>query len=111
MTNTFTFNVNTNGTEFEITISIKAKESVAAVAPAAAILEPIRRAPVDSSNIAAIGYRATDGTLEIEFKTGSVYRYLKVSQYVYDDLLNARSVGSFFNSRIKDEFETVKIKS
>lgn len=78
---------------------------------ASATPDTIRRITVLSSNLESVGYRAADRTLEIEFKGGSVYRYLNVPQGLYDDLMDARSAGSFFNSRIKDEFETVKIKS
>lgn len=44
------------------------------------------------------------GTLDITFHTGRTYQYFKVPQGLYDDLLEARSAGAFFNQRIKGQF-------
>ena len=62
------------------------------------------RIPVDSSNLASVGYDQESGTLEIEFHSGRVYRYTGVPRYLYEGLMQAPSKGRFFNSEIKPLF-------
>jgi KTSC domain len=69
----------------------------------------MRRRPVSSSMIASIGYLARSRMLEIEFVSGSIYRYLDVGQETYDDFLEAPSKGTFFNAHIKDEYSFVRV--
>jgi hypothetical protein len=59
--------------------------------------------------IASIGYLAQSRMLEIEFVSGSIYRYLDVEQETYDDFLEAPSKGTFFNAHIKDEYSFVRV--
>jgi hypothetical protein len=43
--------------------------------------------------------------LEVEFvKTGRVYEYYNVPQFMYDRLLEAPSIGIFFNTEIKNAY-------
>jgi hypothetical protein len=65
--------------------------------------------PVQSSNIAAVGYVEQTETLVIEFLNGSSYEYGNVPLVVYNDLMNASSVGSYFNREIKDNYPCNKI--
>ena len=60
--------------------------------------------PVSSSAIAAIGYDEDREVLEVEFTSGTAYRYLRVSLDVFESFLAARSKGRFFNKRIKDAY-------
>ena len=62
------------------------------------------REPVVSESIAAIGYDDDAEVLEIEFITGSVYRYRGVSQDVFEDFRQAASKGGFFNAYIKNAY-------
>jgi lysyl-tRNA synthetase class 2 len=62
------------------------------------------REPVSSSMIAAVGYDEDREVLEVEFSSGTVYRYLRVSLAVFEAFLAARSKGRFFNERIKDAY-------
>ncbi len=62
------------------------------------------REPVVSESIAAIGYNDDAEVLEVEFVTGTVYRYRGVPQDVYEDFRQAPSKGAFFNRHIKDAF-------
>lgn len=59
---------------------------------------------VTSSNIAAVGHHQALG-LVIEFKNGGIYSYPKVSPLVFQDMLEAESVGSFFHSEIRKKNE------
>lgn len=59
---------------------------------------------VQSSSIASVGYAGATATLEIEFRTGRVYRFFAVPSSVYDGLLAADSKGAYFNRFIRDRF-------
>jgi len=54
---------------------------------------PLTMAPVESSQIAAIGYDAGTLTLGITFKRGGHYRYAGVRQEHFDELRQAPSAG------------------
>lgn len=62
----------------------------------------MERTPVESGTVRSIGY--ADGTLEIEFLTGSVYQYFDVPESIHQALLSADSHGGFFNQQIRGHF-------
>ena len=62
----------------------------------------MKRTRVASSVIAAVGYDATTSELEIEFRSGDVYRYYAVPPSVHRDLMAADSPGAYFNRHISD---------
>lgn len=61
----------------------------------------MKRIEVNSSLIAVIGYDSSNHTLEIEFKSGAIWWYFIVSQDTYDELMAAKSVGTYFLKEIK----------
>ena len=67
----------------------------------------MKRKPVVSSNIKSIGWE--DGTLEVEFNSGAVYRYNNVGETVYTTFLEAQSKGKYFAQYIKGTFEAEKL--
>ncbi len=62
----------------------------------------MERKAVTSSAIASIGYEESSGTLEIEFRTGTVYRYENVPENVYQGLVTASSKGLYFDQHVRD---------
>ena len=64
----------------------------------------MRRHHVRSSVLASVGYDEDAHTLEIEFHSGSVYRYFDVPSDVYDRLLAAESHGEYFSHHIRDQY-------
>lgn len=64
---------------------------------------------VDSSCIDAIAFERSTSTLKIRFHSGSVYQYDDVSYDVFSDLLDAGSIGSFFNYHIKDIYSYTQL--
>lgn len=63
------------------------------------------RQAVSSSNLASIGYDPNSETLEVEFaKTGKVYEYYNVPQFIYERLMEASSHGVFFNAEIRNVY-------
>lgn len=69
----------------------------------------MRREPVDSSSISAIGYDRDLSVLEVEFVHGGVYRYRQVPPSVHRDFLSAQSKGAYFNKSVRDRFPEQKI--
>lgn len=79
--------------------------------------------PVDSSNVAAIGFEVDSfshhipsrhGRLRVRFKSfssksGSTYEYTGVPQQVYTDLLASASKGKHFALHIRDVYPCEKI--
>jgi hypothetical protein len=57
--------------------------------------------PVDSSAIDSVSYDKMKRAMTVDFTDQSEYIYLNVSQQEYDGMVNAVSIGKFFNSRIK----------
>jgi KTSC domain len=62
----------------------------------------IRMREVESSNIAAIGYRG--GVCQVDFLSGSRYRYFEVPDVIYHDFLDTDSKGRYLNEVFKIEF-------
>ena len=65
--------------------------------------------PVESSNIKAVGYRVETKQLLVQFKADTLYSYDGVEADTFEALLNAESVGKYFNANIKDRYTTTKV--
>ncbi len=65
----------------------------------------MERQSVSSSSLASVGYDPGSETLEVEFvATGKVYEYYNVPQFMYDRLVEASSIGQFFNAEIRNAY-------
>lgn len=73
-------------------------------------LKNMLRQNVSSSNVKSVGYDTDSETLEIEFHSGGIYQYLGVPEYIYNSLINASSIGGYFDEHIKDRFRFNKIR-
>lgn len=69
----------------------------------------MNRTPVDSSNIADIGYDEATMTLEVGFRNGTVYQYFDVPYPVYQEFMSASSHGTYLNANIKSVYRYVKL--
>jgi len=76
----------------------------------AAIVSRLKRAPVESAALAAIGYSKRLHVLEIEFRNGAIYRYLDVGADVYDALLNAQSKARFYDQNIRHKYQSLHVR-
>ncbi len=65
--------------------------------------QEITRTPVDSSSIASVGH-SPQAELDVEFRSGAVYRYYAVPRVVLDGFLAAESKGVYFNRHIKGHY-------
>ena len=63
----------------------------------------VTRTPVESSLLSSIGY-SIDATLELEFRSGAIYRYFAVPQTVFEGLIAAASKGAYFNRIVRNCF-------
>lgn len=58
-----------------------------------------RRIPVTSTAIASVSY--SPDALDVEFTSGSTYRYFAVPEHLVHEFLSAESKGVFFNRHIR----------
>ena len=61
------------------------------------------RTAVDSSLLSSMGY-SIEATLELEFRSGAIYRYFAVPQAVFQQLIAAESKGAYFNRHVRNRF-------
>ena len=65
---------------------------------------------VESSALSSIFYDEENRLLYIKFKdTGHIFRYVHVSEDVYQNLKGGESKGTYFNQYIKGRYEYVRI--
>jgi uncharacterized protein len=69
----------------------------------------MERIPVESSNVASIGYDSDTSTLEVEFQSGSVYQYFDVPEHVFDGFVQAPSKGQYLNHEIRDAYRYARM--
>ena len=67
------------------------------------------RQVVDSRSLRSIGYDKRSQTLEVEFKSGTVYRYAHVPIETWSEFLQAKSKGQFFQQHVRDHFPTTRL--
>jgi hypothetical protein len=73
--------------------------------------DAIERQPVQSTVLASAGYDSAKRLLEIEFRSGAIYRYLDVPEEIHRGLLAAESKGHFFGAHIRDKFRCERLKA
>jgi hypothetical protein len=70
----------------------------------------IKRVPVESTNVASIGYSRHLHALEIEFTRGAIYRFLDVPIGIYRDLIAAKSKGHFIAEKIRGRYRFLRVR-
>lgn len=72
--------------------------------------EDVRMKEVDSSCFSEVGYASDTETLYVRFKdSGSLYRYDEIPSNIYRSLMNAESIGKYYNSDIKGKYPCTRI--
>lgn len=69
----------------------------------------MERTPVQSTEIAVVGYDSKKSLLEVVFRRGGVYRYRGVPVDVHQSLMESSSIGTYFAQNIKDSYDYVKV--
>jgi hypothetical protein len=64
----------------------------------------MQRIAVESKAIVSLGYDDETQSLELEFRSGSVYRYLAVPRSVYEWLLRTPNKGVFVARQITGRY-------
>ena len=64
----------------------------------------VQRVTVASSSVASVGYAADDQVLEVEFLSGTVYRYFDVPIEIFASFLAADSKGLYFVRSVKGRY-------
>jgi chromosome partitioning protein len=70
---------------------------------------PITRSPVKSSNMVSVGYCDAEAILEVEFRRGRIYRYLKVPRVHFDGIMNAKSPTGYLNEHVKPFYVCIEV--
>jgi hypothetical protein len=60
---------------------------------------------VRSTAIRAVGYDQATQRMKITFIEGHTYDFCHVPEYIFKGLLDARSVGRYYNDHIKDRYQ------
>ncbi len=70
----------------------------------------MERKKLNSSQIRSVGYDAGSQTLEVEFSSGSIIQYSRVSAELHRRFLAAPSPGSWFRDNIEESFTGRRIR-
>jgi hypothetical protein len=76
----------------------------------AAIVSRIKRTPVESSALAAVGYSKKLRALEIEFRNRAIYRYFDVAPDIYEALMKAGSKARFYDQNIRHKYRSLHVR-
>lgn len=67
------------------------------------------RVDLKSTSLNAATYQDQSALLDLEFRSGAIYRYVGVPAQTYQELLLAESQGRYFNQHIRNRFTYTKI--
>ncbi len=70
----------------------------------------MERKRVNATNLRSVGYDPSSQTLEVEFTSGSIIQYSRVSPEVHRRLMAAPSPGSYFKDNIEEEYTARRIR-
>lgn len=65
---------------------------------------------VESSVFDTVGYSEITQTLDVQFDNSGWYRYTKISPSLFNQFLNAESLGGFYNDYIKGQYPCMDLE-
>jgi len=65
--------------------------------------------PVESSNLAAVGYEPSSQTLHVQFKGGGHYTHAGFPPEAHSAFMASESKGKHYNANIKGKFAHTKV--
>lgn len=68
------------------------------------------RTPVESTDLASVGYDERRHVLEIEFRSGGIYRYAEVPKETFSGLMASESKGRYFAAHIRNHFRHERLR-
>lgn len=57
---------------------------------------------VSSSALSAVEYHEKEKSLDVYFKDGTFHSYSGVSKKTFEEMMKAKSIGGYFNSKIRE---------
>jgi hypothetical protein len=66
--------------------------------------------PVNSSNIAGVGYDAATQEMHVQFSSGATYSYIGVPPEHHEALANADSIGAHFAKHIRPNYTGKRVR-
>jgi len=67
------------------------------------------RSRVTSNPFRSVAYDEKSKTLEVEYNNGRRYQLSGISAHHHDNLVNADSVGNYYNLNLRGKFKTVEL--
>ncbi len=64
---------------------------------------------INSTLISRIGYDPNEETLIIQFQNGTYYQYSNMSEQMYNNMMESKSIGKYFTAYVKNSFPYKKI--
>jgi hypothetical protein len=65
---------------------------------------------LESTVLRAVRYSEQQQLLDVEFRSGAIYRYFHFPMHQYHSLLSADSHGQYFNQHVLDRFPVEQIR-
>ena len=69
----------------------------------------MHRIELNSTGLQTAAYQDQPALLELEFRSGAIFRYFGVPVHTYQELLLAESKGAYFNHHIRNRFPYAKV--
>lgn len=68
------------------------------------------RTYVESSMFSSVGYDCDTAILEVEYKkSGQIWQYFDVPQYVHEEMMAGTSIGKYFNANILKQYSEGRV--
>jgi len=64
---------------------------------------------VASSNVLQVRYRASDSTMDVQFRNGSTYRYEVVPEHIHTQLLTSVSPGRYMHRHVRHRYKYTRL--
>ena len=74
------------------------------------IVSRMKRMPIESKALAAVGYSKRLRALEIEFRNGAIYRYLEVAPPLYRALMKSPSKARFYHDNVRGKYHYLHVR-
>lgn len=65
--------------------------------------------PIKSTDIEAMGYSEDDETLDVQFRSGKIWRYHQVGSLVGNSCMEAMSPSAYFKKFIKPHYRATPV--
>jgi len=62
----------------------------------------------NSSNVERVAYDEKTSTLQVQYKGGKLYNYLRVTIDKWEELIASDSAGSYVSNKIKNQHDWIK---